>query len=117
MDNKDIDVKATNTLLNQYIREKENVFIVWNKNLRDPNFYDDAKHLKQSISARFAANIKRGLNKSYEKEYVPSSKWKHTGANSQSNVKNVTFSSDNVRQKLEGDIKAELLRKISMALS
>lgn len=69
MDDHDIEVKATNTLLNQYFQADATVYIARHNNLRDPDFFYDAKHLKQSIIPRFAANIKRALNRAHDMKY------------------------------------------------
>ena len=70
MDNLDFQVQETNALLNQYIIRNSDIFLVHNGNMRDPDFFmpDDNKHFKQSCIARFAANIKRALNKAYGRE-------------------------------------------------
>ena len=47
----------------------EDISIAWNSNLRNPDFFYDAKHMKDSCIARFAANIKRALNKAYDRQY------------------------------------------------
>ena len=67
MDEMDIHVKATNTLLNQFANGMENVFLIKNDNLRPSDFFEegDAKHLRRSCIARFAANIKIALRKAY----------------------------------------------------
>ena len=76
MDKLDTAVKATNTLISQYIDRTENIFIAKHGNLRARDFYYDRKHLKESIIPRFAANIKRALNTACGREYKKSS-WYH----------------------------------------
>ena len=80
MDKLDAAVKATNTLISQYVDKTENTYIAKHGNLRDRDFYYDQKHLKESIIPRFAANIKRGINTAYGREYKKRT-WYH--ANSQ----------------------------------
>ena len=68
MDSEDLDkeVKECNELLNDFVKQSENTFIVRNSNLRDRKFFlDDGKHLKQNTIARFASNIKWALRRAY----------------------------------------------------
>ena len=67
MDNFDIQVKATNTLLNQYVDASDDLFITGNSNMRDPDFFmnNDNKHFNQACIARFAKNIKIALSQAY----------------------------------------------------
>ena len=66
MDEYDKRVEETNVLLQQYVRSNQELFLTRNSNLRNPNFYlKDGIHLKQSISARFANNIKIALRAAY----------------------------------------------------
>ncbi len=66
MDHIDGRVKEANELLDQYARCHDNVFLVKNSNLRNPdNFFADGKHLKHAIIPRFASNIKRALRAAY----------------------------------------------------
>ena len=65
MDAVDLKVKSINTMMNAYVKHSADLFIVRNSNLRDPDFYYDNKHIKQSCVARFASNIKRTLRLAY----------------------------------------------------
>ena len=66
MDHIDERVKEANVLLHQYAQGHDNIFLVKNKNLRNPDyFFPDGKHLKHEIIPRFANNIKRGLRAAY----------------------------------------------------
>lgn len=68
MDDLDIQVRAVNTLLNQYVNSSDDLYLTFNSNMRDPDFFYDNKHFKESCVARFAANIKRALNKAYGRQ-------------------------------------------------
>ena len=65
MDDLDTNVKAVNTMLNEFVKWSDDTFITRNSNLRDQDFYYDNKHLKESCIPRFAANIKRALRAAY----------------------------------------------------
>ena len=66
MDEYDKRVEETNVLLQQYVRSNQELFLTRNSNLRNPDFYwNDGIHLKQSISARFANNMKIALRAAY----------------------------------------------------
>ena len=132
MDELDIEVKVTNTLLNQYVKRTEDTYITWNSNLRDPDFFYDTKHIKDTCIARFAANIKRGLNKAYDRSYKPGSRiishegdnFRSSNFNNESSTKNIQRNEgnenercNNMRKEMENTLKAELLRKITLALS
>lgn len=114
MDERDTQVEVTNTLLNQFLNRSENTFVVMNKNLRNPDFFEDAKHIRQSCIARFASNIKRALHKAYgtqpykqnsgyvqrDREYVPA---------------RTNYARNTHRNEFE-EFKHELLKKITAAL-
>ena len=69
MDNLDAQVKATNTLLNQFVDRSESTYITMNSNLRDPDFFYDNKHFREESIGRFAANIKKALRSAYGIQY------------------------------------------------
>ena len=126
MDKLDLEVKTTNTLLNQYAKWMEDIFIAWNSNLRNPDFFYDAKYMKDSCIARFAANIKRALNKAYDRQYKQGS-WRSRQEDDSSRFNNIYGENsrkityvrfiNNKRQEMENNLKAELIRKITLALS
>ena len=72
MDMLDLQVKATNTLLNQYVDRNDDLFIAQHSNMRDPDFFikDDPKHFHANCIARFASNIKKALNLAYGREQL-----------------------------------------------
>ena len=62
MDHIDERVKDVNRLFEQYVAGKQDLFLTRNSNLRNPDFYHpDGIHLKKTISARFANNMKIAL--------------------------------------------------------
>ena len=65
MDERDDQVKSANTLLQQYVEQHENTFLTRNSNMRNRDFFEDAKHFKESCIARFASNIKNSLCRAY----------------------------------------------------
>ena len=66
MDQFDKRVEETNVLLQQYVSGNNELFLTRNSNLRNPDFYwNDGIHLKQSITARFANNMKIALRAAY----------------------------------------------------
>ena len=66
MDHLDRRVKEVNELLSQYAMGNDQIFLVRNSNLRNPdNYFTDGKHLKHAIIPRFASNIKRALRSAY----------------------------------------------------
>ena len=66
MDQFDERVKETNVLLQQFVSGNNELFLTRNSNLRNPDFYwNDGIHLKQSIIARFANNMKIALRAAY----------------------------------------------------
>ena len=69
MDEFDEQVKVANSSLNKFVDRHENTFIVKHDNLRNPDFFQDAKHIRQDGIARFAANIKKGLRNAYGMQF------------------------------------------------
>lgn len=67
MDALDTRVKAINTLLNQFCDRIDNVYIVSHSNLRNPLYFEDAKHIKRDYVPIFASNIKKTLFKAYSR--------------------------------------------------
>ena len=66
MDNFDTRVKEINVLLRQYVKGKDKLFLTKNSNLRNRDFFlADGIHLNQSITPRFASNIKSALCAAY----------------------------------------------------
>lgn len=85
--------------------------------------------MKNTIIPRFAANIKRGLNKAYERDYIPGSRvmadeqksrnFQNNGeGNGREHPNGISegFLNNN-RKDLEDNIKAEIIRRITVALS
>lgn len=125
MDDLDFQVQEVNTLLNQYIMRSNDIFIVRNGNMRDPDFFipNDNKHFKQSCIARFAANIKRALNKAYGRERYHTDR-KIISPNTTNNYGNTLSYSDERFQQgnmsldasgIINNFKASLLRTITAA--
>ena len=67
MDDRDAEVKIANRLLNDFVRDQQDVFITRNGNLRRRSFFypGDSKHIRRDCIARFAANIKYSLRAAY----------------------------------------------------
>ena len=124
MDDKDDRVKETNLLLNKYVHTVGNIYVVHNYNLRDPDFFTDAKHLRENCIPRLAANIKRSLYKAYN--LTP---FKRNGGINNRDVENTNrvynrdagylsntkYHHDNERNQMES-MKQELIRKLMAAL-
>ena len=66
-DVKDLEVKLCKRLLHERAQHTPELHIARHSNLRHPNgyFLRDAKHIKSSCIARFAANLKIALRKAY----------------------------------------------------
>ena len=67
MDERDSEVIIANSLLNEFVKESNDLFITKNGNLRKKKFFvpGDCKHLRIECIARFAANIKYSLRAAY----------------------------------------------------
>ena len=61
----DVQVKEVSSMINAYAKEHTDTIIVEHGNMRDPDFFMDAKHFKESIIPRFASNIKREFRRAY----------------------------------------------------
>ena len=105
MDGRDEQVKATNTLLREYVERCENTFLTRNSNMRDRDFFEDAKHFKESCIARFASNIKNSLCRAYgierhayrknvEREWTPQQETR--GSSLEKNLPNMSRVKDHV---------------------
>ena len=66
-DNRDDEVIACNSLINEYADRNNFIFVAHHSNLRDSNgsFLFDCKHIKKNYIPRFAANLKMALRKAY----------------------------------------------------
>ena len=70
-DNKDVEVQSCNKLIREFARcNQGNIFTAKHDNLRHPEgkFLYDAKHIKENIVPRFASNLKRALERAYDRE-------------------------------------------------
>ena len=65
MDERDNEVIDTNTKLNEYVAQHDDLFLTTNSNMRDEDFFVDAKHFNQQCIPRFAKNIKIALGKAF----------------------------------------------------
>ena len=83
-DDRDEVVKEANVLINRFVKDSDNVYIVRNSNLRNRNytFHEDNKHISSECIAKFAANIKHALRVAYgRKKYDPSNQRSYTNNN------------------------------------
>ena len=73
-DNRDQIVKDANILINRFVKDRQNVYVIRNSNLRDRNFtfHEDIKHIAKECIGKFATNIKHTLRLAYgRKKYIP----------------------------------------------
>ena len=74
-DRRDEVVKEANVMINRFVRDTSNLYIIRNSNMRNTNytFHEDNKHFAKECIAKFAANIKHALRIAYgRKKFVPS---------------------------------------------
>ena len=65
--NRKSEVSSCNRLLNEYVKEKDYLFIARHENLQELLY--DEKHVKETCIARYAANIKNALRKAYNRPF------------------------------------------------
>ena len=86
-DKMDEEVLKCNSKILINIRSLENVFLVEQQNLRDPNWsmHHDVKHIKKRCIPKFAANLKKGLRLAYGIDHVDRSQRNFTSGSYNTN--------------------------------